>query len=166
MVAETFEPENESAPSCKCKMLMPVQNCNLATILQFCLFFRLDIWHCNECHQITPSKIRILARLQPKILKPKLKFDCLFSECNRQSEVIRLLEEYQNSSSTGSEEAYYDDYETEDPNCTCDSGHTHEHQVSIIWNSLVNWLKKLSKTSLKKSSKNFVKKFVNKFIKK
>ena len=40
------------------------------------------------------------------ILKPKLKFDCLFSECNRQSEVIRLLEEYQNFSSTGSEEAY------------------------------------------------------------
>ena len=55
-------------------------------------------------------------------------FNYLFSE----SEVIRLLEEYQNSSSTGSEEAYYDDYETEDPNCTCDSGHTHEHQVSTI----------------------------------
>merc|ERR1719367_776618 len=50
------------------------------------------------------------------------------AECNRQSEVIRLLEEYQNSSSTGSEEAYYDDYEAEEPNCTCDATHTHEHQ--------------------------------------
>ena len=77
-------------------------------------------------------------------LKLKLKFNCLISECNRQSEVIRLLEEYQNSSSTGSEETYYDDYETEDPNCTCDSGHTHEHQVStmgseLLWSCIKNF---------------------------
>ena len=70
-------------------------------------------------------------------LKLKLKFNCLISECNRQSEVIRLLEEYQNSSSTGSDETYYDDYETEDPNCTCDSGHTHEHQVSTMGSELL-----------------------------
>ena len=66
-----------------------------------------------------------------------MKFNCLISECNRQSEVIRLLEEHQNSSSTESEETYYDDYETEDPNCTCDSGHTHEHQVSTMGSELL-----------------------------
>ena len=69
------------------------------------------------------------------LLKSDLIYDflCQITECNRQSEVIKLLEEYQNSSSTGSEEPYYDDFDgTEEANCTCESARTHEHQVCMM----------------------------------
>ena len=126
LVAKTFEPENEQKYiPLECN-LPPVAKCSK---LHFSLFFYFFFSH----KKIKSNISRHLSQApSQKLLFFLLKCNCIISECNRQSEVIRLLEEYQNSSSTGSEETYYDDYETEDPNCTCDSGHTHEHQVRTM----------------------------------